>query len=90
VYYTDHNTRRVSQWLGMVVHRLRIEMKKLVTLFLQNESGVTAIEYGLIAALISVVCIGAMTTAGTQLNAVYTNISGHLTTALAGGGGAAG
>jgi Flp pilus assembly pilin Flp len=41
---------------------------------------------GLIAALISVVCIGAMTTAGTELNAVYTSISTHLQTALGGGG----
>ena len=55
--------------------------------FVRDESGVTAIEYGLIAALISVVCIGAMTTAGTQLNAVYTVIGSHITTALGGGGG---
>jgi len=61
-------------------------MQNLVTRFFQDESGVTAIEYGLIAALISVVCITAMTTAGTQLNAVYTSISGHLATALGGGG----
>ena len=44
-------------------------MKNFTRLF-KDESGVTAIEFGLIAALISVVCIGAMTTAGTQLNAV--------------------
>ena len=61
-------------------------MQNLITRFFQDESGVTAIEYGLIAALISVVCITAMTTAGTQLNAVYTSISGHLATALGGGG----
>ena len=61
-------------------------MKIFVTRFAKDESGVTAIEYGLIAALISVVCITAMTTAGTQLNAVYTSISGHLATALGGGG----
>ena len=61
-------------------------MQNLVNRFFQDESGVTAIEYGLIAALISVVCITAMTTAGTQLNAVYTSISGHLATALGGGG----
>jgi pilus assembly protein Flp/PilA len=62
-------------------------MKNVVGRFFKSESGVTAIEYGLIAALISVVCITAMTTAGTQLNAVYTNIGGHLATALGGGGG---
>jgi pilus assembly protein Flp/PilA len=42
-------------------------MKRVVTRFFQDESGVTAIEYGLIAALISVVCIAAMIFAGQQL-----------------------
>ena len=37
--------------------------------FLQDESGATAIEYGLIAALISVVIITAVTTVGTKLDA---------------------
>jgi pilus assembly protein Flp/PilA len=57
-------------------------MKKLVARFVKNESGVTAIEYGLIAALISVVCIGAMTIAGQQLLAVYTQIGAALQAAL--------
>jgi len=61
-------------------------MKKFVTRLVRDDNGVTAIEHGLIAALISVVCIGAMTTAGTELNAVYTSISTHLQTALGGGG----
>jgi pilus assembly protein Flp/PilA len=61
-------------------------MKKFVTRLVRDDSGVTAIEYGLITALISVVCIGAMTPAGTELNAVYTSISTHLQTALGGGG----
>jgi pilus assembly protein Flp/PilA len=58
-------------------------MKKFVTRLVRDDSGVTAFEYG---ALISVVCIGAMTTAATELNAVYTSISTHLQTALGGGG----
>ena len=57
-------------------------MKNLVTRFFKEESGVTAIEYGLIAALISVVCIAAMTAAGKSLLAVYTNIGGALAGAL--------
>jgi pilus assembly protein Flp/PilA len=55
-------------------------MKNLITRFVRDESGPSAIEYGLIAALISVVCIVAMTAVGTHLNTVYTTIS----TALAG------
>jgi pilus assembly protein Flp/PilA len=43
-------------------------MSKFVTSFLKNESGATAIEYGLIVALIAVVIISAVTTLGTNLN----------------------
>ncbi len=43
-------------------------MQKLVTRFLRDQSGATAIEYGLIVALIAVVIIGAVTTLGTNLN----------------------
>jgi pilus assembly protein Flp/PilA len=57
-------------------------MKRVVTRFFQDESGVTAIEYGLIAALISVVCIAAMTFAGQQLLIVYNPIGNALATAL--------
>ena len=39
-----------------------------VSKFLRNESGATAIEYGLIVALIAVVIIGAVTALGTNLN----------------------
>ncbi|HWE47853.1 MAG TPA: Flp family type IVb pilin [Caulobacteraceae bacterium] len=53
-------------------------MSKFVTRFLKDESGATAIEYGLIAALISVVIIGALTTLGTNLNADFTSVSGAL------------
>ena len=56
-------------------------MKNLLTRFLKNESGVTAIEYGLIAALISVVIITAAAAVGTQLAAVFTTISGKLAAA---------
>jgi pilus assembly protein Flp/PilA len=53
-------------------------MKNLITRFFEDESGPSAIEYGLIAALISVVCIAAMTTVGKNLNGVYTNIAAAL------------
>jgi pilus assembly protein Flp/PilA len=47
--------------------------------FIQNESGATAIEYGLIAGLIAVVIITAVTSIGTGLNAKFTSISNSLT-----------
>jgi pilus assembly protein Flp/PilA len=56
-------------------------MQTLFSRFLKDESGPTAIEYGLIAALISVVCIAAMTAVGGNLQTVYTNISTALAAA---------
>ena len=46
--------------------------------FLKDEEGVTAIEYGLIAALIAVVIIGALTTIGTNMNAKFTTVGNAL------------
>ena len=57
-------------------------MTTLFKQFLRNQAGATAIEYGLIAALISVVCIAAMTFAGQQLLAVYQNIGNAIAGAL--------
>lgn len=56
-------------------------MKKFIK-FLKDEEGVTAIEYGLIAALIAVVIIVAVTTVGTDLEAVFTRVSTELQKAL--------
>ncbi len=53
-------------------------MTKLVIRFAQNQSGATAIEYGLIAALISVVIIGALSTVGTNLVAKFNQIAVQL------------
>ena len=50
-------------------------MTKFVTRFLKNESGATAIEYGLIAALIAVVVIGAVTAVGNNLSSKFSNIA---------------
>ena len=46
--------------------------------FLSNESGATAIEYGLIAALIAVAAIAAMTTLGSKLQGTFGNVSAKL------------
>jgi len=52
-------------------------MAKFVKL-LKNEKGATAIEYGLIAALIAVAAIGAMTSVGSKLNTTFNNVSSSL------------
>jgi pilus assembly protein Flp/PilA len=46
--------------------------------FAREEDGVTAIEYGLIAALIAVVIIGAVTLVGTDLNTVFQKVANAL------------
>lgn len=46
--------------------------------FVRDEDGVTAIEYGLIAALIALVIIGAVTTLGTNLKAVFNTIASSI------------
>jgi len=52
-------------------------MAKFVKL-IKNEKGATAIEYGLITALIAVAAIGAMQGIGTKLSSTFTNVSNQL------------
>ena len=53
-------------------------MRKTILAFLKNESGATAIEYGLIAALIAVVIITGVTAVGTSLSTTFDSLSGKL------------
>ena len=53
-------------------------MTKFVSRFVKDESGATAIEYGLIAALIAVVIIGVLGTVGTNLNERFTEVADGL------------
>lgn len=53
-------------------------MSKYVARFLKDESGATAIEYGLIAALIAVVLVTAVTAVGSKLNTTFTKIDNAL------------
>lgn len=46
--------------------------------FLQNQDGATAIEYGLIASLIAVVIVGALTALGGSISGVFTTVSSAL------------
>ncbi len=53
-------------------------MSKFVTRFAKNESGATAIEYGLIVALIAVVIIGAVSSVGSSLSTKFNTINTSL------------
>jgi len=53
-----------------------------MTAAMKDDNGATAIEYGLIAALVSVAAIGALTAMGASLNTMFQSVSNALTTAV--------
>lgn len=57
-------------------------MIQLLTKLQANTSGATAIEYGLIAALVSVAAIGALNLMGSSLDTMFTAVSGQLDSAV--------
>jgi pilus assembly protein Flp/PilA len=56
----------------------RVKVKKLVIDYLSDETGVAALEYGIIAALVAVVLISAVSSLGTHLRATFNSISSSL------------
>jgi pilus assembly protein Flp/PilA len=63
-------------WTG--VNQSEALMNNLFSRFVSDESGVTAIEYGLIAALIAVVIIGAVSSLGTGLKTTFSSVANSL------------
>lgn len=53
--------------------------RKKLTRIIDDESGATAIEYGLIAALVSIAAIGALTTLGTSLSGLFDLVATTIT-----------
>ena len=54
------------------MQKLALALQKLIV----REEGATMVEYGLMVALIAIVCIAAVTLLGTQIQAVFNNIAG--------------
>ncbi len=54
---------------------------KMLTTIIEDQSGATAIEYGLLAALVSVAAIGVFTSLGTSLVSVFDLVTTTMTTA---------
>lgn len=82
---THHRRARAGLLPGNVALCNRVDgvrMKSFFARFSTDEAGVTVIEYGLIAALISVVCIVGMTFVGAGLQGVYNAVSAAITPAL--------
>jgi pilus assembly protein Flp/PilA len=61
-----------------------MDLVHTVKQFVRDEEGVTAIEYGLIAALVAVVIITGATALGANLNAMFTYLAGKISTAMGG------
>eukprot|EP01037_Dinobryon_pediforme_P002468 gene2468-2507_t len=53
-------------------------MKNLIARFVKDQSGATAIEYGLIASLIGVAIIGALQATGSKLKNTFSNVQNQL------------
>ena len=62
-------------------------MMNVIKSFLQDDSGATAIEYGLIAALVSVAAIAALGSLGNSLGVMFNTVADELGTAVNGTGG---
>ncbi len=65
-------------------------MRNMLRQFWNDDSGVTAMEYGLIAGLIALVIVTAVTNAGVALNGIFTTIQTKLDAANAAAGGGTG
>jgi pilus assembly protein Flp/PilA len=62
-------------------------MLRIIRKLIKNEAGATAIEYGLIAALVSVAAVVALENMGGSLNSIFTTVSGKLDSAVTSAGG---
>jgi pilus assembly protein Flp/PilA len=70
----------VECWDGWAINTsLESHLRNICSRFIADESGATAIEYGLIAAGIAIVIITAVNGVGTQLTAKFTTIQNELT-----------
>jgi pilus assembly protein Flp/PilA len=52
-------------------------MRRILSILLAHRGGATAIEYGLIAALIAVACVGGMVALGSNLGALFNNVAAN-------------
>jgi pilus assembly protein Flp/PilA len=75
-------TRQLLALFSNLLRKYIMQIIKFIKAFAREEDGVTAIEYGLIAALIAVVIITAVTTVGTNLRDVFDAVADALATAI--------
>jgi len=71
---SDRERRSCQQDLFNHTKEFQMQIKQMFQQFARDEEGVTAIEYGLIAALIAIVILGAVTNVGKQLAVIFTSV----------------
>jgi pilus assembly protein Flp/PilA len=74
IYFVREMSASGRLWVISAINRELDQMRKLLARFANDESGATAIEYGLIAAGISVAIITVVGTLGTSLNTTFTSV----------------
>lgn len=75
--------KQYSQSRNTDIHAKRNLVMTFIATFIEDQSGATAIEYGLIAALVSVAAIGAMGAMGNSLGNIFTEVSSKLDDSIA-------
>jgi pilus assembly protein Flp/PilA len=78
LFNSQFNPVVIAGWHGRPSLNGGFDMSKLFVRFLKNESGATAIEYGLIAAGISLAIIAVVNGLGTNLNTKFSDINSSL------------
>jgi pilus assembly protein Flp/PilA len=80
IQFRRDGERPAVNWMETSPKRIweRVHMSKFVARFVKDESGATAIEYGLIAALVGVVIVTGLTLLGTELNLLFTDVAGKI------------
>ena len=53
-------------------------MRKMFSRFVKNDEGAALVEYGMLVGLIAVICVGAVTLLGQEIQGAFNNISGAL------------
>jgi pilus assembly protein Flp/PilA len=75
---THITTARHGNRNSKLLRKKEVTRMEKMKRFLKEEEGVTAIEYGLIAALIALVIIGAVATLGTNLSSKFSTVATHV------------
>ena len=70
----------MSQFIAKSKHQVESHIESQVARFIAREDGATMVEYGLMVALIAVVCIAGVTLLGGNVSGIFNNVAGKVAT----------